>query len=418
MRPTGYACVGKSGNKSRLDLNRVGGWYETQRLANDRFRVELHTNDLDIDAVMERAKTISLDTLPAQTQHDSMSSSLAKASALIERYPSKLRTSLYCGLCASNGNGWQLVESFPWLAVRIFVVEDTVSNSARHLVKRGAKLRDIAEAVGVPMCFKRFSPKATDRLMDLSGPLSRNPDVVSHHCPEKEREQVSWLIMMAKAYESGNEDFAIWVAIHWKELSDETPHWVSRALGDLNDWVRDCSIEQVSHSIEADDVEKIYQAMLSTSAESAENLRAWWQSITGAAVAGRLFNKAMKPETVLRLSEEWHERAAVTKAADVEFPEPWYEGGDIGDYRIEPIRTAPDLSRYAFRLHNCATSYTHDVARGKCFLYVVLQEDNPKAMVELKRDDEGTVLSQLKGPCNQYASEELEAAVNTWLEAA
>ena len=40
-------AVGKSGKKS-------GPGYNTQRLANDRFRLELRTNDLDIDAVTWR----------------------------------------------------------------------------------------------------------------------------------------------------------------------------------------------------------------------------------------------------------------------------------------------------------------------------------------------------------------------------
>ena len=112
--------------------------------------------------------------------------------------------------------------------------------------------------------------------------------------------------------------------------------------------------------------------MLSTrSTEAADSLRTWWQGMNGTAEAGRLFNKEMSPQTVIRLSEEWHERAAVTEAADVEFPEPWYEGGYVGDYHIEPIKTPPELSRYAYRLHNCATSYAHNVARGDCFLYVV-----------------------------------------------
>ena len=47
--------VGRSGKKS-------GPGFETKKLVNDRFRLELNTNDLDIDAVMARAKSISIDT--------------------------------------------------------------------------------------------------------------------------------------------------------------------------------------------------------------------------------------------------------------------------------------------------------------------------------------------------------------------
>ena len=341
-------------------------------------------------------------------------------SAFPNEYPPNLREQLYKGLLDSEGNGWQLVESFPWLAVCIFTVEDDVANSARYLVRRGAKLRDLAEAVGVPMCFKRFVPKATFRVPELSEMLCRYPDVVSHHCPEQAQRQRSWLSIVAKAYESGNEDFAVWAGIHWERLSEEPhSHQIREVVSDLNDWVKACANEQVSLSIEADDIEKICKAMLFTrSAESADSLRTWWQGMSEGAEAGRLFNKKMSPETAFKLSEEWHERAAVTEAADVEFPEPWFKGGEVGGYRIEPIKTAPDLSRYAYRLHNCATSYAHQIAEGRCFLYVVIEDDEPKAMLDLTRDDKHIKLSQLTGPCNQVVPEELTAAVDTWFDAA
>ncbi len=402
-------AVGRSGKKS-------GPGYNTQRLANDRFRLELHTDHSDLEALISQRPTIGKRKEVAQ--HDTMSSYLQKVVSLIERYPPKLRPQLYGGLCNSGGNGWQLIESFPALAVRIFVVEDDIGNSARHLVGRGAKLRDIAKAANVPMCFKRVAPKATSKLKGLFELLSRYPEVVSHHCPEQERRQCSWLSVIAKANESGDEDFAIWVAIRWEELGD-SPHWMREAVGDLNDWVRACGIAQAASGIKADDVEKICQAMLiARSVESADSLRQWWRGTSRAAEAGRPFNNKMSPPTVFRLSEEWHLRAAGTKAADVAFPEPWYEGDTVNDYRIEPIRTATELSRYAYRFHNCASTYAHNVARGDCFLYVVLKSNTPMAMLELKRDDIHTKLSQLKGPRNKGVSEELTTAVNRWFEAA
>ncbi len=181
----------------------------------------------------------------------------------------------------TKGNGWQLVESFPWLAVRIFTDE---ANESRHLVRRGAKMRDIADAVGIPMCFKRFHPKATFYVAELSGLLCRHPDVVSHHCPKGINPQSSWLSIIAKARESGNEDFAIWTAIHCEALGDDSAHWIRIALEDLNDWIKACASERASCSIEEDDIEKIHTAMLSTcGAEAAESLQQWWQGLSGTA---------------------------------------------------------------------------------------------------------------------------------------
>ena len=398
--------VGVSGKKS-------GAGFRTQKLANDRFRLELY--DAKTSPVSATAVGTVETTSPAR--QDPMSLSLAKASALIKRYPPKLRSKLFSGLCNSAGSGWQLIESFPWLA-RVFVLDDEIAAQAQHFVRRGAKLREIAEAAKVPMCFKRFLPKSAHQLMSLADLLSRHADVVSHHCPQKPREQMSWLSIIAKAYESGDEDFAIWVAVHWKELGD-SPHWTRGAVGNMNDWMRACVIEQSTNGIGAAHIEGICQAMLiADRTEAADILRAWWQSVSGAAEAGRPFNNKMAPQTVLKLSEEWHERAAETKVDDVAFPEPWFEGGTVGDYQIEPIKTAPELGRYAYRFHNCAATYAHRVAAGRCFLYVVRQGDVPKAMLQLERDCDGTSLGQLVGPRNDDVSEELRTAVGTWFKAA
>ena len=405
--------VGKSGKKS-------GPGFSTQKLANGRFRLELNTrNDLKFSPVngapLETAETIK--TLPVKQDH--MSLSLAKASALVRRYSSKLRPKLYEGMCNSAGNGWQLIESFPWLAVRVLVLEDDIATHARRIVRRGAKLREIAEAAKVPMCFKRFMPKATDRLMDLVDLLSRHINVVSHHCPEGERKQVSWLSAIAKAYESRDEDFAMWVAVHWSELSDEVEyvHRAHQTVADLTDWIGACVIEQSTNGIEAAHIEGICQAMLiADRTEAADNIREWWQSVAGAAEAGRPFNNKMSPQTVLRLSNEWHERAAETKAADVAFPEPWREGGAVGEYQIEPLRTAPELGRCAYHLHNCSATYAHRVAAGRCFLYVVSQADTPKAMVQLSLVNQDITLDQISGPRNDEVPGELEAAVKTWFD--
>ena len=77
-----------------------------------------------------------------------------------------------------------------------------------------------------------------------------------------------------------------------------------------------------------------------------------------------------------------------------------------------------ELSRYAYRLHNCATTYARRVASGECFLYVAIEAGTPKTMLELKRDDEHTEIFQLQGPCNQVVPEELTTAVHAWFDAA
>ena len=138
-----------------------------------------------------------------------------------------------------------------------------------------------------------------------------------------------------------------------------------------------------------------------------------WQGYADLAEAGKPFNKEMSLQTVLKLSEEWHERQSVKEAADVEFPQEWYEGGTVGDFRIEPVRTSANLSRYAYQFHNCATSYAHKIADGECVFYVVFEGEDLKAMLEISGVGRAAI-AQLKGLRNSEVSAELRAAVDSW----
>ena len=100
-------------------------------------------------------------------------------------------------------------------------------------------------------------------------------------------------------------------------------------------------------------------------------------------------------------------------AADVEFPQEWYVGGTIGDFRIEPVRTAVELSRYAYLLHNCATGYAREIADGESFFYVVFEGEELKAMLEISNPTRAAI-DQLKGSRNTEVSTELRAAVDSW----
>ncbi len=106
---------------------------------------------------------------------------------------------------------------------------------------------------------------------------------------------------------------------------------------------------------------------------------------------------------------------AAKEAADVEFPREWFAGGTVGDFRIEPIRTAAELSKYAYHFHNCATQYAHQIADESCFFYVVFEGDELRAMVQIAKNNNGRIgVSQLQGPRNTEVSTELKAAIDAW----
>ena len=264
------------------------------------------------------------------------------------------------------------------------------------------------------MCFKRFAAVHQARLLNVHDFLSEHTDLVSHHCPKRVADQGAWLSNIRKARSSGSSEFAIWVAVHWPELvAIESDRSLLRSkICDLRDWVRACVVQRIG----SENIDSICQ--ITNDQDLISGIEDWWQGYSDLAEAGKPFNKDMSPQTVIKLSDEWHKRQAETQAADVEFPQEWYEGGTVGDFQIEPIRTAVELSKYAYHFHNCATSYANDIANGRCFLYVVFEGDDLKAMVEIDRNRSAVGVGQVKGLRNGEVSEELTAAVDTWFEAA
>ena len=141
-----------------------------------------------------------------------------------------------------------------------------------------------------------------------------------------------------------------------------------------------------------------------------------WHTEEPTVVVGRPFCVHMAPRTVLRLSDTWHDRAAEAEAANVSLPQPWYRGDTVNGYQIEPITTAVELSRYAHALHNCAGPYAHEVARGDCYVYIVLKDSKPVAMLDLARTTEQKPqLRQLVSQCNGRMNKRIESSVRSWL---
>ena len=389
-----------------ISRKKSGQGYETQAFVNDRFRLELQ-RDSELDEAALRPSSQR-----KRRGYDPITSGLKEAAQLITKYPTRLRADLSAGLCASGGNGWQLLKSFPWLAVRIFVLHDKSADGAMKLVRQGAQTREIAEAVNVPMCFKQFLPKFSENLLKYHEVLSKRPDIVSHHYPSKAGCQGSWHTNFGKALSSGSEEFAFWVAVHWQELYDKESdlQTIRSTVCDLRDWVRACVVQGIGSGVDS-------LCQIINDRDLALGIEKKWQRYVDLAEAGKPFNKEMSLQTVLKLSEEWHERQSEIEAADVDFPEEWFEGGVVGEFRIEPIRSSAELSKYAYHFHNCATSYAHDVANGKSFIYVVFEGDELRAMLEIDKHGRSRAnLGQLKGPRNVEVSAELRAAVDSWWE--
>lgn len=333
----------------------------------------------------------------------------------IRRYPIR-RGNLYAGLCRGGDRAWQLAETFPVLALFLYSrdTDSDCNREARRRVRAGAPLRSVAGMAGVPMAFRRFPPAVANLKLRAGEVLARHPDVIENHAPATVPRLRVWLRAISAAKESGGEDFAVWVARHGEGLG----HWrgIPEIARDMGDWANASARADLVSRINDDQAGLISELMGDTDPVSGMLAARLHSERQRATVLGRPFRPEMAPQTALALSDEWHERVSqLDGAASVEFPKPWYEGGEIDGYTVTPITTPIELSAAARRFRNCSAGYAEDVASGDRFLYAVSTE-TPVAMFELLRGDKPR-LGQIKGPCNKTVPSAVTKAVKRWFQA-
>ncbi len=216
-QPTTLA-VGSSGVKDVADEH--GSRCRVQRLTDERFRLEfqlVNENEiLTIDTILAQLQFAHSipefsKTKPAETA--GMEASLKTLNVIINKYPMSARKGLSEGLLAYGRNGWQLLESFPWLAVCVFTTTSYKVRDAHKMIRDGERLRDIAEHVGIPMSFKRFRSGVCSKTLEKIKPLLyAHPEIVSHHCPKVLSKQRAWIMTIYKALQNNGEEFALWAA--------------------------------------------------------------------------------------------------------------------------------------------------------------------------------------------------------------
>ena len=320
-----------------------------------------------------------------------------EALVLARRFPMHERGRVYNRICRSR-RFFQLAHSFPLLALSLARREGSNVNQAMAMVERGAKLADIADAVGLPMAMRKIAPSVTIAAHGTADIFRDNPHLLHSHMPKSQPLARNWFSAIREANSIGGS-FVPWVARHAIELADRgvSPFWVTR---DIGDWVRACYLRDVpEHIIKA--------------ASNSENSDLPY---FGRAFVTRPFSPDMSLRTVLDLSERWDEAIAGTKygGSDLVFPEPWCEGETIGNHTIEPIATVAQLHREAARLHTCAAIYGTDVANGLKFLFRVMRDDTIVAMAELYREGEEAELGEVAGISNARVSRETMGAVRRW----
>jgi hypothetical protein len=329
----------------------------------------------------------------------------ADAIRAARRFAFRHRESIY--RAAVSRRALQLADTFPVLALALYTNDyaprlrnidfnrweteqaDTSArrSSAADLVERGARLRDVAAAMGVPMALRHIRPGVAHLATEV---LCRRPELL-RAMPDTMPSSRIWLRVVPWAHDRVGAEFAEWTARHASKIPGNLNH-VGGVLGHIADWVRAGMPPEVpppgeNHTPRA-----------------------------GSEFIVRPFTPSMSLKTAMALSADWHEAVANNlDGPNSAFPPPWYPATRLGDYEILPIEDAASLYREGTVKHHCVGTYGNEVQRGYLYIYSIRRNGGRIATLALGRHDGQTWVEQIRGPCNTDLPKVTVAAVMRWL---
>ena len=179
----------------------------------------------------------------------------AEAIKAARRFAFVHRESIYRAAALSR-RALQLSETFPVLALAIYAEHWHVreygeprsspesfrtstaelrlrKNEAIKLVVAGARLRDVAGAMGIPMALRHIRPGVAHLATKV---LCRHPELL-RAMPDTVPSSRIWLRVVSWAHNRVSAEFAEWAARQVPQISGSLNH-VGGVLGDIADWVR------------------------------------------------------------------------------------------------------------------------------------------------------------------------------------
>jgi hypothetical protein len=337
----------------------------------------------------------------------------ADALKAARRFAFAHRESIYRAAALSR-HALQLCETFPVLALAIYAGDreygDSIAgplswhsvfriwgagapelrlrkNDAIKLVVAGARLRQVAGAMGIPMVLRYIKPGVAHLATEI---LCRHPELL-RFMPDSVPASRIWLCVVPWAYDRVSLEFAEWAA----RLTPQIPGTLDRVggiLGDIADWVR------------------------AGMPPDPDPLR---PEPAGREFVVRPFTPSMSLNTAMKLSADWHEAVANNlDGPNSVFPNPWYPAARLGYYEILPVEDAASLYREGMAMHHCVGTYGDQVQRGQLYIYSVRRNGERIATLALGRHGDGQAyLEQIRGPCNTAPPKPIVAAVQSWLYA-
>jgi PcfJ-like protein len=316
------------------------------------------------------------------------------------RFPFYHREGIYRA-GAKSLRAMQLAQAFPVLALAVYArdvarhwsghqenftiesVEAEVRQYARRaqeatdLIERGARLRDVAAVMQIPMALRRVKAGAAHLAV-----ACHHPEWVISYMPDSLPRMRIWLRAVHHAHRRAGPDFAEWTAGHASQIPVGSENELLSFLHDAADWVR------ASHGND------------------------------GHQFVVRPFKPTMSLRTVTKLSAEWHEAVASNLTGPQHaFPAPWFPAATVNGVEIIPIDNSADLYREGALMHHCVGTYAENVRRGINYVYSIRRDGERVATAGLVLHGARAILQEVRGPYNAPAPKQITTTVERWLRA-
>jgi len=284
----------------------------------------------------------------------------------------------------------------------------------RELVQNGARLGLIAEALKLPKAARHIWP--ANVYFTPSQSLQLNPAWL-FYMPKTIHKQRRWLYALDLASRCKfPTEFQYWIARHVLELNDSRGT-IQYKLGDISDWITAC--RDKANVLELEKLNGDFKILVKKAQALGKTTRvkSLFKPNHGTKFVTRLFTSDMSVRTVQKLCDDWHVAASTANFSgnDAIFPPPWYEGSEVNNYTITPIRSRVALFHEGRAMHNCSLTYADRVMGRSCFFYSVTKNSERVATLMICHRKGETVLGDLRAVCNEPPARKVKAAVEKWL---
>jgi hypothetical protein len=216
-------------------------WWATDKKQQTRNRGIYHG--------LRRLSLHVINDLIGKALHEAADADAVKAA---RRFTLNHRERIYRAAALSR-RAVQLTETFPVLAMAVysyqlhllpqFDCEPSWSSQAAELANRrsvaanlvdcGARLRDIAAVMNIPMALRHIKPGVAHLATNV---FLRHPELLNS-LPATTPKQRIWLLAVNWAFNKVSEDFGVWMARHVTEIPGRRAAEISFFTRDLADWV-------------------------------------------------------------------------------------------------------------------------------------------------------------------------------------